>query len=76
MRAEIVETGNPYTRSASIIINAPAATIFQLLANPAMHPVIDGSNSVKSVIQGPDILSLGAKFSMIMMVGIKYRITN
>jgi hypothetical protein len=41
-----------------------------------MHPVIDGSNSVKSVINGPERLHLGAKFSMNMRIGVKYRITN
>lgn len=76
LRAEILETEDAKKKSASIIINAPISEIFNLLANPAMHPVIDGSNSVKSVIQGPDRLYLGAKFSMNMRIGVKYRITN
>lgn len=76
LRAEIVETGNPRKKAASIIINAPISTVFNVLASPKMHPVIDGSNSVKSVIEGPDRLSLGSKFSMNMKLGIKYRISN
>jgi hypothetical protein len=76
MRAEILETGDAKKKSASIIINAPISEIFNLLANPVMHPVIDGSNSVKSVINGPERLHLGAKFSMNMRIGVKYRITN
>lgn len=75
-RAEIIETGDPRKKSASIIINAPAAEIFNLLANPAMHSVIDGSKSVQSVIKAPSRLSLDARFSMNMKIGVRYRITN
>jgi hypothetical protein len=76
LRAEIVETGNPELKSASIIINASAKEIFDLLANPAMHQVIDGSHSVRGVLSAPDRLYLGAKFGMKMKIGVKYRITN
>ena len=75
-RAEIIDTGNPRQKSASIIINAPAAIIFDLLANPAMHAVIDGSKSVQSVLKAPTRLSLESRFSMNMKIGVKYRITN
>jgi uncharacterized protein YndB with AHSA1/START domain len=75
-RAEILDTGNPRIKSASIIINAPAAKIFDVIANPQMHPVIDGSNTVRSVLKSDDRLSLGSKFGMNMEVGVKYRITN
>jgi hypothetical protein len=75
-RAEILDTGNPRIKSASIIINAPAAKIFDVIANPQMHPVIDGSNTVRSAIKSVDRLSLGSKFGMNMEVGVKYRITN
>ena len=76
LRADIVETGIPELKSASIVINTPAEKIFKIIANPKLHPVIDGSNSVKSVISGPEHLYLGAKFGMNMKIGIKYRITN
>lgn len=76
LRAEILDTGNPELKSASIIINAPANEIFEVIARPALHPVIDGSNSVKAVNWGPERLSLGAKFGMKMKIGIRYRITN
>ena len=75
-RAEIIKTENSKTRAASIIINAPANEIFEVLADPQMHPVIDGSKSVRSVINGPERLTLGSRFSMNMKIGIKYRITN
>jgi hypothetical protein len=76
LRAEIFDTGNPRIKSASIIINAPASKIFDVIANPALHPVIDGSNSLRSVIKGPVRLALGSKFGMNMEIGIKYRIIN
>jgi hypothetical protein len=76
VRAEIFDTGNPRIKSASIIINAPASKIFDVIANPQMHSIIDGSNSVRSVIKGPKRLALGSKFGMNMEIGIKYRITN
>jgi hypothetical protein len=76
LRAEIFDTGNPRIKSASIIINAPASKIFDAIANPALHPVIDGSNSLRSVIKGPARLALGSKFGMNMEIGIKYRIIN
>ena len=76
LRAEILDTGNPKVKSASIIINAPASKIFDVIANPRMHSIIDGSNSVRSVIKGPTRLALGSKFGMNMEIGIKYRITN
>ena len=76
IRAEIIATGNKELKSASIIINAAASEIFEIIARPAMHPVIDGSNSVKAVNWGPERLSLGAKYGMKMKIGIRYRITN
>lgn len=76
LRAEILDTGNPKVKSASIIINAPASKIFDVIANPQTHSIIDGSNSVRSVIKGPMRLALGSKFGMNMEIGIKYRITN
>ena len=76
LRAEILDTRNPKIKSASIIINAPVSKIFDVIANPQMHPIIDGSNSVRSVIKGPARLTLGSKFGMNMEIGVKYRITN
>ena len=76
IRADIVDTRNPRIKSASIIINAPVRRVFDVVANPHLHAVIDGSKSVKSVIYGPERLSLGEKFGMNMQIGIKYKITN
>jgi len=76
VRAEIFETGDAKVKSARIIIDAPAAKIFDLLANPSRHQEIDGSNTIKSNLSGPERLSLGSKFAMAMHLGIDYKIIN
>lgn len=63
--------------SVSRVIPAPAQKIFDLLADPAMHPVLDGSGTVKaSRGDNPQRLALGARFGMDMRLGGPYRITN
>ena len=63
--------------SVSKLVSASPEQIFELLANPAMHAVIDGSGSViapKS--SAPQRLSLNATFGMSMKKGAPYKITN
>lgn len=65
--------------SKTRVIPAPAADIFDLLADPGRHVEIDGSDSVQAARpSGPDRLSLGAKFGMDMKFAglIPYRISN
>lgn len=63
--------------SVSRVIPASAQQIFDLVADPAMHPVLDGSGTVRKARPGnPERLSLGAKFRMNMQLGAPYRITN
>ncbi len=66
-------------RSISVerIIAAPPDKIFDVLADPSLHPVIDGSGTVRDT-RGtpPGRLSLGAKFGMSMRLGVPYPITN
>jgi hypothetical protein len=51
--------------------------IFTLLCDPAMHPLIDGSGSVRAVRPGgPKRLTPGARFGMDMKIGTRYRILN
>ena len=66
-----------YLVSESRVMSADARTIFDIVADPAMHPVMDGSGSVRAV-QGsaPARLSLGATFGMDMKLGAAYKITN
>jgi hypothetical protein len=72
-----VTTTSRYLVSVSKLISADRQQLFDVLADPAQHPVIDGSGSVKAVrAGGPSRLSLGATFSMDMKVGADYRIRN
>ena len=59
-------------------IAAPASVIFDLLADPARHSEIDGSDTVKNARpSGPARLSHGATFGMDMkMFGVPYRMSN
>ena len=63
--------------SASTVVQAPAATVFAILADPRQHPRIDGSGSVQDIISGPDQLTKGARFSVAMrLFGAPYKVTN
>lgn len=63
--------------SATRTIAAPAHVIFELLAHPAQHHVIDGSGTVRGAQERtPERLSLGAKFGMEMRWGAPYKILN
>ena len=76
VRAEILDTGNPQIKSARIVINAPAAKIFELLVDPRRHKDFDGTKTIQSSVSGPARLTLGSKFGMDMKLGIHYRILN
>lgn len=75
-RAEILATGDPYLVGAEITIAAPARAIFDVLADPQKHALIDGSRSVVRPLSGPKRLYKGAKFGMAMRIKVPYRITN
>lgn len=63
--------------STSRVIAADRQAIFDVLADPAMHAVIDGSGTVVDVQDGgPARLEQGAKFGMSMKVGAPYPILN
>ena len=63
--------------SVSGFVPASPTEIFNLLADPSQHCLIDGSGSVlKARSDAPERLSLGAKFGMDMKIGMKYKITN
>ncbi|MFO7962263.1 MAG: SRPBCC family protein [Nitriliruptoraceae bacterium] len=63
--------------STSRVIAADRQALFDLVADPRMHPVIDGSGTVTGARDGlPERLSSGASFGMDMKAGASYRITN
>jgi uncharacterized protein YndB with AHSA1/START domain len=58
-------------------VRLPAARIFDALTDPAQHPLIDGSGSVRGTHGHPTArLRLGDTFGMDMRLGVPYRITN
>jgi uncharacterized protein YndB with AHSA1/START domain len=63
--------------SASATIEAPPSVVFDIVADPAQHPRIDGSGSVRGNLIGPERLSRGAEFGVSMkLFGLPYEITN
>lgn len=66
------------TASASAIVNAPAAEVFDFVCRPENHPEISGDRSVKGTRRGAERLSqVGDKIGMSMkMYGLPYRITS
>ena len=67
---------NPKSVSASRLIAADAQTLFDIVADPTLHHVIDGSGSVKGARGDSRKLALGDKFSTSMRIGVPYLITN
>lgn len=63
--------------SVSRVISAPPEKIFDVLADPSKHPIIDGSGTVRGT-QGatPSRLELGSTFGMKMRMGVPYLIKN
>jgi uncharacterized protein YndB with AHSA1/START domain len=63
--------------SATRTIHAPAATIFDLLADPRQHVRLDGSGMISTLKSSPERLYLGATFSMHMKdLGVPYVTKN
>jgi hypothetical protein len=62
--------------SVSRVIAADPQTLFDIVADPTLHHVIDGSGSVKGVRGGTRKLALGDTFSASMRIGVPYLITN
>jgi uncharacterized protein YndB with AHSA1/START domain len=66
-----------YLVSETRVIAASPQRLFDIVADPAMHPRMDGSGSVRAARDGnPARLSKGATFSMDMRIGAPYKITN
>jgi uncharacterized protein YndB with AHSA1/START domain len=59
------------------LIDAPPERIFDVIADPSMHPRIDGSGSVQKTLGNvPDRLHEGAAFGMSMKIGLPYMVRN
>ena len=63
--------------SVSRVIAAPPERIFAVLRDPAQHPLIDGSGTVRHAKgDAPALLELGSKFGMDMKMGVPYSIKS
>ncbi|WP_150249744.1 SRPBCC family protein [Nocardiopsis deserti] len=61
----------------SVVVDAPAKQIFDIIAAPERHAEFDGSDTVLTSLFGPERLERGSEFGMDMrMFGVGYRITN
>lgn len=66
-----------YLVSRERFIAASPEAIFEVLATPALHSMIDGSDTVKAAQpRGPERLALGTKFGMEMNMKVDYKILN
>ena len=66
-----------YLVSAEKFIPVPAQEIFDIVADPKMHPLIDGSGSVlRADVTAPEKLFLGAEFGFDMKIATRYRMVN
>ncbi|MDQ3385255.1 MAG: SRPBCC family protein [Actinomycetota bacterium] len=63
--------------SVTRVIDASPERVFEVLVDPAAHPLIDGSGTIKETrAQGGTRLVLGSKFGMAMKLGVPYGIVN
>lgn len=66
-----------YLVTETRIIKADSQALFDIVADPAMHPEMDGSGTVRANRSGgPARLGPGAKFAMDMKLGAPYKILN
>jgi len=72
-----VPAPRPHQVSAVRVIPAPRQRLFDLIADPAQHPSIDGSGTVRAQPEGgPVRLGPGVRFGMSMRMGLPYRTSN
>lgn len=55
--------------SASATVDAPAETIFELIADPARQPEWDGNNNLSTADSSPRVTAAGDVFSMVLTNG-------
>lgn len=65
-----------YTVTVERVIPAPPEAIFALLSDPAQHPAIDGSGTVREAKASGEKLTLGSTFGMAMRQGVPYTVRN
>ena len=65
-----------YAVTVERVIPAPAEAIFCILCDPAQHPAIDGSGTVREAKPSEERLTLGSTFGMRMRQGVPYTVLN
>src|SRR5215813_4896228 len=76
MSVAVVDAG-PQQISRSVEVQAPAAELFAIVADPTRHDEVDGSGTVRGNIRAPAKFVVGARFTTRMrMYGMPYRITS
>lgn len=77
MHEVVIEESPDRVERRSIVVNADAPTVFDVIADPRRHHEFDGSGTVRtSRSSAPTRLEAGAKFGMNMKMGVPYRMTN
>ena len=64
------------TASASGIVDASPAEVFDFIRRPANHAAISGDHSVRGTLAGPEELGPESRFGMKMKGGLPYRIKS
>lgn len=64
------------TVSATTVVPAPPAEVFDFIRRPANHPLISGDATVKGTTSGPELLGEGDRFGMSMKLGVPYRMSS
>ncbi|MEV8372635.1 SRPBCC family protein [Kribbella sp. NPDC056861] len=62
--------------SATAVVAAGPAEVFDYLRRPANHARISGDHSVQRAMTGPELLGLGDNFGMSMRIALPYRVTS
>lgn len=57
---------NPRTVTRGTVVPVAPEQLFALLADARRHPALDGTSAVKAVVEAPERLALGARFTMRM----------
>ncbi|MDX1891387.1 SRPBCC family protein [Mycolicibacterium sp. 050158] len=68
----------PQRVARRVLVKAPAAEIFAIVADPHRHPELDGSGTVRDIdVKGPHQPGVGDEFTVGMkQFGLPYKITS
>ena len=73
---DVTTTITEDTVSATGIVPATPAAVFDVLRRPANHSELSGDGTVKGSRTGDEELSMDSRFGMKMKVGVPYRVSS